>query len=281
MLQEIEPKRLFNEYRHQEPLDTDYVVMVHGTKVAGKVTDNEMELPRVSMLTKDRVKLIYLLSVDEQGYFYLPYEEEHPILEEYPLTDRMFFREKQPKDVSFAATVGFHIGAWYETNRFCGCCGSAFEHSKTERAMVCPKCHNTKYPQISPAVIVGIINKDKILLSKYVAGNTKRYSLIAGYCEAGETVEQTIEREVMEETGLRVKNPKYFTSQPWPFTSTLLMGFFVELDGDDSVSLDDRELSEATWFDREHLPKTESTLSMTWTMIEYFRNHRKLDVVGE
>ncbi len=277
MFQEIEPKKFYNEYRKQSPKDSDYVIMVSGEKLACKVEENQVSLPTVSMI-KEKDKLVYMASVDEQGYFYLPFEEDK-VPEGFPMTEKMALRDKRPKDVSFAAVVGFHIGGWYEKNKFCGACGSKYGHSETERALVCPNCKNTLYPRINPAVIVAVINKDKILLSRYAQGHTNRYSLIAGFCEAGETVEETVKREVKEETGLNVKNLKYFTSQPWAFTSTLLMGYFVELDGEDTVSLDDNELSEATWFDRESLPPTESTLSLTWTMIEYFRNHRELDVV--
>lgn len=96
-------------------------------------------------------------------------------------------------------------------------------HSQKERMMECPSCGNQEYPVLCPAVIVGITNGDKIILSKYEGRRFKRYALIAGFAEIGETIEETVHREVMEEVGLKVKNLRYYKSQPWSFSSTLLL----------------------------------------------------------
>ena len=92
-----------------------------------------------------------------------------------------------------------------------------------------------EFPKISPAVIIGLTHKNRLLLSKYAGRTYKKYALLAGYTEIGETVEETVSREVMEEVGLPVKNIRYYKSQPWPFSSTVLMGFFCDLDGDDET----------------------------------------------
>ena len=100
------------------------------------------------------------------------------------------------------------------------------------------------YPVISPAVIIAVTHNGKLLMSKYAGREYKKYALIAGFNEIGETIEETVHREVMEEVGLKVKNLKYYKSQPWPFTGTLLMGFFCELDGeDDRITLEEEELA--------------------------------------
>lgn len=109
--------------------------------------------------------------------------------------------------------------------------------------MYCPECRITEYPKISPAVIVGVTHGNKLLMSKYANRDFNKYALIAGFTEIGETIEETVRREVMEEVGLKVKNIRYYKSQPWSFTDTLLFGFFAELDGDETITLDREELA--------------------------------------
>ncbi|MGN0169186.1 MAG: NAD(+) diphosphatase [Lachnospiraceae bacterium] len=280
MFQDIEPFQFHNEYRKQEPKDTDYVIITKGETVLTDFVDDQVMLPTVGQLPSAacRDALIYLFSVDEQAYFWLDNQspEAQAVSTPFSWQEKFKFRGKIPKETAFAASVGFHLGSWYERNRFCGKCGKPFQHKDTERALFCPHCNNVLYPKISPAMIVAILHDGKILLSRYSDGYYRKHALIAGYCEAGETLEQCVHREVMEETGLKVKNLRYFKSQPWPFTGSLLMGFFADLDGDDTVTLDRNELCEAVWFDREHLPKEDNTLSLTWTMIEYFRSHPEL-----
>lgn len=130
------------------------------------------------------------------------------------------------------------------------------------------------YPRISPAVIVGVTKGDYILMSKYAGRTYTNYALIAGFSEIGESAEQTVAREVMEEVGLKVKNIRYYKSQPWAFSRSLLMGFFCDLDGSDIITLDTRELSEAAWFHREEIALEDDHLSLTREMILQFKEGR-------
>jgi NAD+ diphosphatase len=127
------------------------------------------------------------------------------------------------------------------------------------------------FPKVAPAVIVGVINGDKILLTKYANREYKRYALIAGFNEIGETIEGTVRREVMEEAGLKIKNIRYYKSQPWGFDSNLLMGFFCEVDGSDNIRLDENELSEAEWVARDDIPEYGENLSLTHEMMQVFK----------
>ena len=120
--------------------------------------------------------------------------------------------------------------------------------------------------------MVGITNGDKLLLTKYSKGIYKRYGLVAGFVEIGETLEQTIQREVMEEVGLKVKNIRYYKNQPWAFSSSLLVGFFADLDGADIVTLDQNELSEAVWLSRTEIPDNPIKISLANEMIEIFKH---------
>ena len=140
-----------------------------------------------------------------------------------------------------------------------------------ERMLLCPSCRNMVYPRISPAVIVGVLNGDKILMSKYAGRPYTNYALIAGFNEIGESAEQTVAREVMEEVGLKVKNIRYYKSQPWAFSGSLLLGFFCDLDGSDRITLDRNELAEAGWFKWDEIALTDDHLSLTREMIMQFK----------
>ena len=144
--------------------------------------------------------------------------------------------------------------------------------SDTERARICPACGLTLYPKISPAVIVAVTDGDRLLLTKYQGRAFKRYALVAGFNEIGESIEDTVRREVLEETGLRVKNLRFYKSQPWVFTDSLLMGFYCELDGSDRITIQESELSEAGWYARDEIPSDHSNISLTGEMIERFRS---------
>ena len=150
----------------------------------------------------------------------------------------------------FLAMTGLHLHTWYASNARCGVCGGEMGHSKTERALECAVCKNVVYPRISPAVIVAVTDGDKLLLTRYAQGPYRKRALVAGFIEVGESAEQAAKREVFEETGIRIKNVRYFDSQPWGLSGTLMLGFFAELDGSPEVTVQESELSEAMWVPR-------------------------------
>lgn len=180
-----------------------------GTKLARPALLNEENLflsfPRFSDFVNDanvnEDTLTYLFSVDDDDYFLLN-ESPEEIPEDYNFCTVRDLRNLQigPKYRTFAAITGLHLYNWYRTNRFCGCCGHKTIHSSTERALKCPSCGHLIYPRIIPAVIVGVKNGDKLLLTKYRKGFTP-FALIAGFTEIGETLEETVAREVMEAGG--------------------------------------------------------------------------------
>jgi NAD+ diphosphatase len=124
-------------------------------------------------------------------------------------------------------------------------------------------------------VIIAIVDGDRILLTRYSRGCYRRHSLVAGFVEIGETLEDAVRREVMEEVGLHVKDIRYCESQPWPFSSSLIAGFFADVDGDPTVHLNtdgQDELAEGVWVSRDELVMEDSGLSLTWDMIRKFRD---------
>ena len=194
-----------------------------------------------------------------EGWEYLTYQQ---------------IRTVRPMEVAFAAITGAQLDRWYRSRSFCGRCGTKTERSQIERAMVCPHCGQIEYPKICPAVIVAITNGDKILVTRYADRPYRGPALIAGFVEIGETLEDTVHREVMEEVGLRVKNLRYYKTQPWAFTDTLLTGFFCEVDGDDTIRLDHQELKEGVWLERSELPE-QGDISLTSEMLGLFRAGRE------
>ena len=185
----------------------------------------------------------------------------------------------QPSHRVFAGMVGYEYAVWYSQRRFCGRCGTRMVHDEVERMVRCPECNTMEFSKLFPAVIVGIVDPatDQVLVSRYANREYKKYALVAGFCEMGETVEQTVHREVMEEVGLSVKNLRYYKSQPWPPSSSLLFGFFCELDGDARITLDEHELEHAEWLPRAELPKEEAGYSLTRDMMRVLREGREKD----
>jgi NAD+ diphosphatase len=226
--------------------------------------------------TKIRHDLRYLFSIDEGNVirkYYLLFDDVIGVdSKEYEYIKIHSVRRMNPKYQVMAAATAWHLYMWYDSTRFCGRCGAVAVHDKNERMMRCPKCNNMMFPKIAPAVIVGVIDGDKILLTKYANREYKRYALIAGFNEIGETIEETVKREVMEEAGLRVKEVEYYKSQPWGFDSNLLMGFFCKVDGNNDIVMDSHELSEAEWVGREDIPDYGENLSLTHEMMMVFKN---------
>ena len=146
-----------------------------------------------------------------------------------------------------------------------------YEKDSKERMLYCESCHNMEFPKICPAVIIGVTDGDKILMSKYAGRTYKKYALLAGFTEIGETLEETVQREVMEEVGLKVKNIRYYKSQPWGLSGSILSGFYCELDGDDTITLQEEELSLGKWVKAEELSLEDDGISLTREMILKFR----------
>lgn len=275
MIQDIAPHAFYNEFEIHEIEGDDYVIAIKDNDVYLDGTDGQIKFPTyndVKNECSDITKYSYLFKVDETRYFLY----DSSTLKEtgsYQYTNWNVYRDFGPMHSLLAASVGSQISRFYTGHTYCGQCGSKTVRSTKERAVICMSCNKTVYPTISPSVIVAITYKDQLLLTKYAYGPYKKYALVAGYSEVGESMEQTVRREVMEEVGLAVKNIRYYKSQPWPCSDAMLMGYFVEVDGDPTITLQEEELKEGTWFQRDSIPETTSTISLTNEMIEYFRNH--------
>ena len=143
---------------------------------------------------------------------------------------------------------------WDKNTKYCGCCGSLYARKQDERAKICSKCGSIQYPRISPAVIVGIKRGEQMLLAHNANFREGLYSTIAGFVEPGETLEMAVKREIYEEVGIKVKNIRYFQSKPWSSLDSLMLGFIAEYESGE-IKVDGKEILDAGWYDKNHLPK--------------------------
>ena len=194
---------------------------------------------------------------DENEYFYLRIHR---------------FRELDPVYMVYAGATGYHLSNWRKTSKYCGSCGAPTTPSEFERAFVCTKCGYSTYPQIAPAVIVAIVNGDKILLVKNLRRpKNVRLELVSGYVEIGESFEQAVHREALEEVGLKVKNVRPYKDQPWGISGAHMIGYVAEVDGDDTITRQEDEISEAKWYTRDEVPEYRNRLSVGSEMILKFK----------
>lgn len=156
---------------------------------------------------------------------------------------------------------------WDRTHRHCGACGSLTERVAGERARRCPACSLSTYPRISPAMMVLVSRGRELLLARGLHFPPGRYSALAGFLEAGETIEQAIHREVREEVGVAIRELRYFGSQSWPFPNSLMIAFRAQWDSGE-IRVDPSELADAGWFAPEQLPELPPRLSIARALIE-------------
>ena len=245
MIQDIAPHHYDNAYHPTQPKAGDRVFFYHeGSTLLSAATGEPFTWEEVTDLTGgETLETTYFFRIDETA-FHWSREVPQSVLEAALPVKDSHFRSMQPGWLAFAGITASQLHQWYGNHRFCGRCGQNMEHDKVERAMRCPACGNLVYPTISPAVIVAVTHGDRLLLTKYSRpGAYRNYALIAGFAEIGEPLEDTVRREVMEEVGLPVKNIRFYKSQPWSFSSSLLAGFYCDLDTDDeTVTLQADEL---------------------------------------
>ena len=279
MLQDLSFGTLENQYRCQLPEGDDLAVCVQGNRIlVGRREDGTLFLPAVKEVQAFSGSwerwfdepFRYAFTMQEVRYFLWMGDGGQPVESAFGYEPASTLRQVTSKHICFAAMTAWHIYCWYRDNKFCGRCGTATVHDGVERMMKCPGCGNMIFPRIAPACIIALTNGDRLMLSKYANRNYTRYGLLAGFVEIGETAEECVAREVMEEVGLKVKNVRYYGSQPWGIAGNLSIGYFCDLDGDDQVTLDENELASAEWFDRSNLPAKDDGISLTREMIRIF-----------
>ncbi|WP_281085983.1 NAD(+) diphosphatase [Eubacterium ruminantium] len=284
MIQDIYPSKLYNEFHKYEISDNDYLLMFNeeGKILLGK-KENEVIFPcKADMChindnnstesNSDKESVVYLFSLDDKRFFLATSDME--IAKE----DYSYYTMREVRDVFsgkevFAVFTAFHLWKWYRDNIYCGKCKGKLVFHDKERALVCPDCGNVIYPRINPAVIVGVIKGDSLLITKYRRGYAHS-ALVAGFTEIGETLEETVSREVMEETGVKIKNIRYYKSQPWGMAQDILVGFYCETEEDSVIHMDENELKYAEWVKREDIILQPNNLSLTNEMMRMFKENK-------
>lgn len=172
-------------------------------------------------------------------------------------------------DETAAAIAGqaFQVLEWARTHRHCGSCGAPTRPHASDRAVECPDCRLTFYPRISPVMMALVYRDNELLLTRKPGYAQGRYTVVAGFVESGESLEQCLAREVREEVGVEIRNPRYFGSQPWPFPNSLVMAFSAEWAGGEArPDLD--ELEEARWFAVDALPDLPEAVHISRQLID-------------
>ena len=285
MIQDIAPHRMDNQFRARiGPEKNSPILIFTGQKMENimvRLTQGRISFP-VAAEMPDGLDYTFLFTVDDQPLFMVT--EEDPQAAEFPgdlvaIDSRKlrpdYYLGDENRHLIFEAYTAGQLARWYHDNRYCGTCAHKTVPSKTERALCCPHCGRTIYPRILPAVIIGVTDGDRILMTKYAGRSYTFYALVAGFNEIGETLEETVAREVMEEVGLKVKNIRYYKSQPWGIVDDLLAGFYCDVDGSTEIKLDRNELKEAVWVERKDVEGQPHDLSLTNEMMVVFREGRE------
>ena len=269
MLQDISPSVYHVEYARKDPEGGSLCFAFRGREALESAGEGSSALPAWKELAPFAASVRYLFSIDDREYYLTELRGEE-VPAGYAWRDYRSGRERKDRAFHFAETTAYHLACWYRDNRFCGRCGSGTRDDETERMLRCPVCGNLIYPKIAPAVIVALTDGDRLLMTRYQGRPYKGYALIAGFNEIGETMEDTVRREIMEEVGLRCRDIRYCGSQPWGTESNVLLGYFARLEGDAAIHMDRQELARAEWLTREEIDVQPDGYSLTNHMIQMF-----------
>lgn len=272
MIHEIMPEVMDNQYRDRRPEGDDRVLFVRGREILVREGTDGISYPLYRDVKERTGRIVYLFSVSGHPYFL-----GELLTSEIGGTRFMGWeqlRDASPRAEAFAGMTGIHLYQWYQSAQFCGRCGKKAVHHGKERMMYCPSCGHVMFPRIAPAVIVAVTDGERLLLTKYAGRENAHFALVAGFVEVGETAEECVRRELLEEVGIHVRDIRYYGSQPWGFAGNLMLAYTARLDGAHAIDLDRHELSEAAWLLPEEIPEIPDHSSLTREMIRRFREGR-------
>lgn len=252
---------------HQHPSDARYLV---GTS-DGMILSGE-EGPRWFPVLPESGVTGSPIELAVQGntrWYIIQHNPEEPVSGEYSLVPLRELLATLPAKETGLLSKGIQLLRHHEMNGFCGRCGTRTRHHQSERALWCPGCDNLVFPRLSPAIIVRITDGDRILLARSPRFIPGMYSVIAGFVEPGETLEETVRREVMEEVGIGIDEIRYFGSQPWPFPDSLMIAFTAVYSSGE-IRPDKVEIEDARWFTRSDLPALPSSASIARRLIDEY-----------
>lgn len=233
------------------PADSALVFAFHQGRLLVRRDEHQAQVPgwrEVAGLLAAADHHLYLGRLDGRPCFAIPLESEPEALDGYQLTGlrELFGRLEEP--LHGVAGRAFQIIEWYLSHAFCGRCGTPTELVANERARGCPNCGASYFPRINPAVIMLVERDGSMLLARNKLFRGPFYSCLAGFVEPGESLEEAVAREVLEEVGVEVRDVSYFASQPWPFPSQLMIGFTAGY-ASGEIRVQDSEILDAGWFE--------------------------------
>ena len=234
-------------------------------------------VPRLRDLEKFQPSLIrkqFLGSLDQIPCYAAEFSDHNLVSGLFAFKDlRALFFGQLEEELVWIAGQANQLADWNRNHQFCGKCGRQTEDGQDERAKVCPRCHLINYPRVSPAVIVAVIRNNQILLANNIRFKSGYYSVLAGFVEPGENLEECVAREIKEEVGISVNNIRYFASQPWPFPNSLMVGFLAEYAGGE-IRTDNTEIREASWYTADNLPSIPPRITIARQLIDWFVQNR-------
>jgi len=261
---------LKNEYRPVPPEPADPVLIFKNGRVLTAAGEAKLRFPTVAETGQEDLQ--YLFRVEDEHYFLKLTEEDPCVPEGYEWSGLRQARARRPLDRSYALMTGSHLSAWYTGHRYCGACGAKLRHADNERRLDCPVCGHSIYPNIKPAVIVALVHDGKLLMTTDHVHDYKHYALVAGFCEIGESAEDTVRREVLEEVGLHASDLRFYGTQPWGYAANLMIGYFAHVEGDATPVVDPQELDTAVWLGPEEIEE-QTIPSIGSEMIMQFKLH--------
>lgn len=267
-------KRYISQFESIKENDSNtYWLIFNSDKLLVKIVDNETIIPTAKNIEELKVfpiSIHYLGLLNEHNCYAVKTNSNETQNSNMCFKPLKSLYDDLDEDIFLLAGKAIQIVKWEETHKYCGRCGTPTDTIKGQYAKVCPKCGFISYPRISPAVITAVIKDGQILMAHNKSFPGNRHSVIAGFVEPGETLEECVQREISEEVGIKVKNIKYFASQPWPFPNSLMVGFVAEYESGE-IAVDGDEITRASWFkplDNVELP---SKMSIARQIIDWYR----------
>ena len=246
-------------------------------KLLVRLKDNKVYIPSLKdldILDMNGVNEEYIGMLDDNPCYFIELKEEETIKEDMLFAGLRELMDFIDHETFFLAGKALQLIIFNRNNKYCGKCGQVTVKRSNKNSRVCSDCGLVIYPKISPAVMIAITKGDKILLASNSKFRSNYYSVLAGFVDPGERLEDAIKREVMEEVGIEIKNVKYFGSQPWPFPDALMIAFIAEYDKGE-VKVDDKELVEAKWFSIDNMPDIPGPISLSRKLIDWFIESRE------
>ena len=258
-----------------EPTSALWFIFNNG-KLLIKTAPERCAIPETGDLEQYKPALIrklYLGALDGRACYAAELSDENPQENQLKFQELRSLFGLMEENLIWIAGRANQLVYWNQTHQYCGRCGRPTEDKTDERAKICSHCSLINYPRLSPAVIVAVLKNNRILLGRNKRFRLPFYSVLAGFVEPGETLEECVKREIREEVGITVKNIRYFGSQPWPFPNSLMIAFVADY-ADGEIHTDGSEIIDAAWFLKDNLPQIPPKISIARQLIDWFvRSH--------